>query len=92
MMTEARINLVQPILNTFENEDIKEFATVLLDDMPDYIWCVGASSTGKYHPVYSLGEGGLMRHQIAVVRFLNFFWNLNNIIVSLQAESEILLD
>ena len=76
MMTEARINLVQPILNTFENEDIKEFATVLLDDIPDYIWCVGASSTWKYHPVYSLGEGGLMRHQIAVVRFLNFFLEL----------------
>ena len=76
MMTEARINLVQPVLNTFENEDIRNFATVLLEDMPDYIWHVGASSTGKYHPAYSLGEMGLMRHQVAVVRFLNFFLEL----------------
>lgn len=75
-MTEARLNLVQPILDTFENEDIKEFAIVLLDNIPEYIWHVGASSTGKYHPQYSLGEGGLMRHQIAVVRFLNFFLGL----------------
>lgn len=75
-MTEERFKLVQPILDTFENEDIKEFAIVLLDDMPDYIWHVGASSTGKYHPAYSLGEAGLMRHQIAVVRFLNFFLEL----------------
>jgi uncharacterized protein (DUF3820 family) len=75
-MTEERLKFVQPILDTFENEDIKEFATVLLDNTPDYIWNVGASSTGKYHPAYSLGEGGLMRHQIAVVRFLNFFFAL----------------
>lgn len=75
-MTNDQKELVQPILNTITNSDIKEFAMVLLEDMPDYIWHVGASSTGKYHPNYSLGEGGLMRHQIAVVRFLNFFFEL----------------
>ena len=75
-MTDERLKFVQPILDTFENEDIKVFAIVLLDDMPEYIWHVGASSTGKYHPAYSLGEAGLMRHQIAVVRFLNFFLEL----------------
>jgi len=75
-MTDEQLKLVQPILDTFENLDIKEFATVLLNDIPNYIWHVGASSTGKYHPAYSLGEGGLMRHQIAVVRFLNFFFAL----------------
>lgn len=75
-MTEERLKLVQTVLDTFENDDIKEFAVILLDDLPDYIWSVGASSTGKYHPAYSLGDGGLMRHQIAVVRFLNFFFEL----------------
>lgn len=75
-MTEERLKFIQPILDTFENEDIKEFAVVLLSDLPDYIWHVGASSTGKYHPAYSLGEMGLMRHQVAVVRFLNFFLEL----------------
>lgn len=75
-MTEQQKKLVEPILSTIKNEDIREFAEVLLDGTPDYIWHVGASSTGKYHPAYSLGEGGLMRHQIAVVRFLNFFFEL----------------
>lgn len=75
-MTNERMKLVEPILNTIENEDIKEFAIALLDSLPEYIWSVPASSTGKYHPAYSLGEGGLMRHQIAVVRFLNFFFEL----------------
>ena len=75
-MTQERLNMVQQILNTFENNDIKDFAITLLDNLPEYIWSVPASSTGKYHPQYSLGLGGLMRHQIAVVRFLNFFLEL----------------
>jgi hypothetical protein len=68
--------MIAPILNTIVNEDIREFAKVLVEGLPDYIWHVGASSTGKYHPAYSLGEAGLMRHQIAVVRFLNYFFEL----------------
>lgn len=75
-MTEQQKKIVESILSTIKNSDIREFAEALLDNIPDYIWHVGASSTGKYHPAYSLGEGGLMRHQIAVVRFLNFFFEL----------------
>lgn len=75
-MTEQQNQMITPILETIVNEDIREFAKVLIKGLPDYIWHVGASSTGKYHPAYSLGEGGLMRHQIAVVRFLNYFFEL----------------
>lgn len=75
-MTDERMNLIEPVLCTIENDDIREFAINLLDSLPEYIWTVPASSTGKYHPAYSLGDGGLMRHQMAVVRFLNFFFEL----------------
>lgn len=75
-MTEQQNNMVAPILATIVNDDIREFAKVLVEGLPSYIWEVGASSTGKYHPAYSLGQGGLMRHQIAVVRFLNYFFEL----------------
>ena len=75
-MTEQQKKLVEPILSTIKNDDIREFAEVLLDGLPAYMWEVAASSTGKYHPAYSLGFQGLMRHQIAVVRFLNFFFEL----------------
>ena len=73
-MTEQQKQMIIPILNTIVSDDIREFAEVLVEGLPDYIWHVGASSTGKYHPAYSLGDGGLMRHQIAVVRFLNYFF------------------
>jgi 6-pyruvoyl-tetrahydropterin synthase len=75
-MTEQQSRIVAPILNTIVNDDVREFANVLVEELPPYIWEVGASSTGKYHPAYSLGEGGLMRHQVAVVRFLNYFFDL----------------
>jgi len=75
-MTEQQSQMITPILETIQDEEIRTFAYVLVDNLPSYIWEVGASSTGKYHPQYSLGQGGLMRHQIAVVRFLNFFFEL----------------
>lgn len=38
-----------------------------LDAAPTCFWTMPASTTGKYHPAHSLGEGGLIRHTRAVV-------------------------
>ena len=35
---------------------------IMIDLLPDYFFEVPASSTGKYHPEFSLGNGGLLRH------------------------------
>lgn len=69
--------LFEPILNTFENEDIKSFAEACIDAAPEYWHHVPASSTGKYHPDYALGDGGLIRHTIALVRFLNYMLEID---------------
>lgn len=37
---------------------------------------MAASSTGKYHPQYALGEGGLVRHTKAALKFLNYILSL----------------
>lgn len=42
-------------------------ATFLDEKVPEYFYEVAASSTGKYHPWYSLGYGGLVRHTKAAV-------------------------
>ena len=73
------IKIFDEVLNTFENEDIKRFAKKCLEKAPDYWWHVPASSTGKYHPPYSLGEGGLVRHTIAVTKFLNHMFGVEAI-------------
>lgn len=67
----------KPILDTFENEDIKRFAEACLDTIPPYFWEVGASSTGKYHPRYALGTLGLAKHTLALCRFMNHLFSVD---------------
>ena len=69
--------IFEPLLETFENPDIKSFAKACINTIPDYFWNVGASSTGKYHPKYALGDLGLARHTCAVVRFLNHILSID---------------
>ena len=60
---EREINLIQ-------NEDYRMFIKSYLDFyVPNYFWEIGASSSGKYHPAFSQGKGGLVRHTKAVVMF-----------------------
>jgi len=47
----------------------QEIARKLLGILPDYFFEIAASSTGKYHPTYALGEGGLVRHTKAAMKF-----------------------
>ncbi|NFH47242.1 hypothetical protein FC976_08375 [Clostridium sporogenes] len=55
-------------LETINYKPLKIFAEWCLNQLPDYFYEVAASSTGKYHPQYNQGEGGLVRHTIAAVR------------------------
>ncbi len=48
--------------------DVKESAKTMLDKLPEYFYEVPASSTGKYHPKFALGDGGLVRHTKAATR------------------------
>ena len=54
--------------NYIKENELKESAKKLVNLLPDYFFQVAASSTGKYHPNYALGEGGLLRHTKAAVR------------------------
>lgn len=76
-MRNEKAKIFDSILNTIENEDIRHFAEECIETIPDYFWEVGASSTGKYHPQYALGELGLARHTCALVRFLNHILNVD---------------
>ena len=55
-------------INYIKNKRIKENAIKLINSIPDYFFTEAASSTGKYHPDFSQGVGGLLRHTKAAVR------------------------
>ena len=57
-------------LNRFENENVRISTENILDMIPDYFYEVPASSSGRFHPAFSLGEGGLVRHVKVAMRVL----------------------
>ena len=55
-------------INYIKDERIKRSLITILKLLPDYFYEVPASSTGKYHPSFATGEGGLIRHTKVAVR------------------------
>jgi len=55
-------------LSYISNEDYSDSLLKIIEELPDYWFHEAASSTGKYHPDYALGEGGLLRHSKAAIR------------------------
>jgi hypothetical protein len=47
--------------------DIRDIATQGVALIPDFFFSLPASSSGKYHPNYALGDGGLYRHVQAAI-------------------------
>lgn len=63
-------------LNYIQNDDIRKSTEVMINKMPDYFFKIEAASTGKYHPEYACGEGGLLRHTKSVVRIAVELFNI----------------
>lgn len=64
------IKLFEREINLIVDEDLRMAVKSYMEEaVPDYFWTDGASSSGKYHPQFAQGEGGLVRHTKAVVMF-----------------------
>ena len=55
-------------INYIKDESLRKSLAELIELLPDYFFKEPAASTGKYHPSYAQGEGGLLRHTKAAVR------------------------
>ena len=66
------------VLDTITENDMRELAEELIKTIPAYFYDVPASSTGKYHPSYALGIGGLYRHTLALCRIMNHILEVSN--------------
>ena len=63
-----KVEIFKTEVGYIKDSRIKESINTLISLLPDYFFEVAASSTGKYHPEFSLNEGGLVRHTKAAVR------------------------
>ena len=55
-------------LKLIKDPSLRESLLKIINMLPEYWFTIPASSTGKYHPEYALGEGGLLRHSKAAMR------------------------
>ena len=74
-----KIKQLEREINYIKNDKYKENLKILIELLPDYFFEVAASSTGKYHPKYALGNGGLLRHTKAAAIIANELLNNNTI-------------
>lgn len=56
-------------IKLIQTDAIRLLVQNVLASCPTCFWHMPASTTGKYHPAFSLGEGGLIRHTRAVVHY-----------------------
>lgn len=68
MNEENKIEKFKEPLGYIKNGEIYLFAYMAVMLLPDYFFEIPASSSGKYHPEYAVGEGGLFRHTLSAVR------------------------
>ena len=57
-------------LSRINDDKVKQSTEIILDLLPDYFYTMPASTSGKYHPHFSLGDGGLVRHIKVACRIL----------------------
>lgn len=69
-----------------KDENKRNDLKLLISGLSDYFFLIPASSTGKYHPEYALGEHGLVFHTKVAVRIA--YELLNNPSVNNFTDSE----
>ncbi len=67
LMNEDRQFTLDEELEQLQDPSIRLFVTKALERVPDYFWHVPASASGRFHPLDTLGDGGLVLHTKRVV-------------------------
>lgn len=72
-------DLIDNAINKHINDEyLKDILTDYFHNkIPTYFYTTAASQSGKYHPKYSLGEGGLVRHILSALTWYTRIKDLN---------------
>ena len=61
-MMLSKHDLVEDVLNLIPDSRVRKGLLEIVDILPTYFFTVPSSATGRHHPSYALGKGGLLRH------------------------------
>lgn len=63
-----KLDVFNKELSYISNPKYLDSVMKIIELLPDYFFEIAASSTGKFHPSFSLGTGGLVRHTKVAVK------------------------
>lgn len=63
-----KLEIFSKEIELIKDEDLKQFSIFCIKKVEPYFFKVPASTSGKYHPTYTLGKGGLVRHTKSAVK------------------------
>jgi len=79
MNTAQKSNFFEREIQLIQSEDYRDFVRYFFNtQVGKWFWQSGASSTGRYHPEFTKGEGGLVRHTRAVAMICEELLRLNS--------------
>jgi len=64
---------INEAIKKIQNARIKRITTEAFNNVAPRFFHEAASTSGKYHPIFSLGDGGLVRHVLAAAHFCERF-------------------
>ena len=86
-----KIDVFKKELSYIKNKKYVDCAKNMIELLPDYFFSIPASSTGKYHPEFAQGDGGLVRHTKVAVRMAYELSNNNSIGHSFKSDEKDLM-
>lgn len=75
-----RLEPLRAEIDIIQSPYLRVLAEEVLLAAPKCFWSMPASSTGKYHPDFALGDGGLVRHTRMVVRISRDLLDMHGIL------------
>lgn len=72
MTREEKISVFQPYLDKFETNDVRLYCEDMIEHIPDYIFEMPSSTSGKYHNATQCKPHGQIYHAIMFAEIMNY--------------------
>lgn len=72
MTREEKISVFQPYLDKFETEQMRLYCADMIAEIPDYIFTMPSSTSGKYHNATQCQPHGQVYHMIMFAEVMNY--------------------
>lgn len=87
-----KIKCFETELSYIKTDWIRDLTKIVINHIPDYFFEIPASSTGKYHPAYTLSKAGLAKHVKAACKIAKDVLSLDSINAFVDSDNEYMKD